>query len=91
MLSILTIGVIVFAISSLVFYFGVKKSFNSAFLVSIITLVSYVIMAQGGFVVNDIYWTRWVFYGLSCPLLAYEISRLIGLDGPKRIFNMRLF
>jgi putative effector of murein hydrolase len=69
MTSILTLGVIVFAISSIIFMIKPKEVFNSPFLVSFVTLISYIIMIQGNYVVDDKYWTRWVFYGISCPLL----------------------
>jgi bacteriorhodopsin len=90
MTTILTLGVITFAISSLYFTIKPKEFFNSAFLVSFITLISYLIMLQGGFVTNDLYWTRWFIYGISCPLLAFEISKNLGLDLSKRIFNVFL-
>lgn len=67
-----------------------KAGFNSAFLVSFVTLVSYVVMLQGKFAINDIYWTRWFVYGISCPLLAFEICKRVGLDLNKSIFNVFL-
>lgn len=47
-------------------------------------------MLQGNFVTNDLYWTRWLFYGISCPLLAFEISKRVGLDIPNRVFALFL-
>jgi bacteriorhodopsin len=90
MSTILILGIIAFSISCIYFIINPKKDFNSAFLVSLVTLFSYFIMLQGNFVNDDLYWTRWIFYGVSCPLLAYEISRKIELELPKRIFNIFL-
>ena len=47
-------------------------------------------MLQGSFVTDDLYWTRWLFYGISCPLLAFEISKRVGLDLQNRVFNIFL-
>jgi bacteriorhodopsin len=90
MTSILTLGIIVFTISSIIFLIKPKEVFNSPFLVSFVTLISYIIMLQGNYVTDDKYWTRWLFYGISCPLLAYEMSKQAGLETPKRIFNIFL-
>lgn len=85
---ILTLGAVVFALSSIYFIINPKKPFNSAFLVSFVTLISYLLMLQGKFVFDDLYWTRWLFYGISCPLLAFEISKKLGMELPKRIFSV---
>jgi bacteriorhodopsin len=90
MSSILSIGILIFSLSSIYFTIKSKPGFNSAFLVSFITLVSYIVMLQGKFSVNDIYWTRWFVYGISCPLLAFEISKRVGLDLNHKIFNVFL-
>jgi bacteriorhodopsin len=90
MSTILILGVIIFIISSIYFTVKPKQGFNSAFLVSFITLVSYIVMLQGKFATYDIYWTRWFVYGISCPLLAFEISKRVGLDLNKSIFNVFL-
>jgi len=83
-------GLVIFAASSLYFYATAKNKngFNTAFLVSFITLISYVLMWQGNFTVTTqagepIYWTRWLFYGLSCTLLMYEIAQLKGMQGQR--------
>lgn len=86
----LTLWLIVFSISSVYFLINPKKGFNSAFLVSFITIISYLIMLEGRFVQNDLYWTRWVFYAFSCSLLSLEISNKIGLDNPKKVYNIFL-
>jgi len=51
-------------------------------------------MLEGGFLVGSpdtgLYWTRWAFYGLSCPLLIYEISKQLGLDNKQNFTNIFL-
>ena len=82
------VGLLIFALSSVYFYLSGRKKngLNSAFLVSFITLVSYVLMWQGGLTVatgagQPIYWTRWLFYSLSCTLLMLEIAQLKRIEG----------
>ncbi len=81
-------GVLIFAVSSAYFYFVGKNrnGLNSAFLVSFVTLVSYVLMWQGDITVvteagQPIFWTRWLFYVFSCTLLMVEIARLKRIKG----------
>ena len=81
-------GLLIFALSSAYFYFSGKDTngLNTAFLVSFITLISYVLMWQGELTVvteagQPVYWTRWLFYALSCTLLMVEISKLKGIQG----------
>ena len=81
-------GLLIFAVSSAYFYFAGKgqNGLNSAFLVSFVTLISYVLMWQGDLTVvtasgQPIYWTRWLFYALSCTLLMVEIAQLKGIQG----------
>ena len=81
-------GMVIFAISSVYFLFASKnrEGLNPAFLVSFVTLTSYVLMWQGDLTVvtqagQAIYWTRWLFYGLSCTLLMLEIAQLKGIKG----------
>jgi len=76
-------GMLIFAISSAYFYFTAKNKngLNPAFLISFITLISYVLMWQGDLTVvtdagQSIFWSRWLFYALSCTLLIYEIAQL---------------
>jgi bacteriorhodopsin len=47
-------------------------------------------MLQGSFVTDNLYWTRWLFYGISCPLLAFEISKRANLNLQNRVFNIFL-
>jgi len=81
-------GLVIFVISSVYFYLvgRNKAGLNSAFLVSFITLISYVLMWQGNLTVvtqagQPIYWTRWLFYALSCTLLMVEIAQLKQIQG----------
>jgi sensory rhodopsin len=81
-------GLVIFGLSSATFWFTSKdrRGFNPAFLVSFITFISYVLMWQGDISVvtqggEPIFWTRWLFYGLSCTLLMVEIARLKKIQG----------
>jgi bacteriorhodopsin len=89
---IIWIGIIIFSISS--FYFAINrknaKVLNSAFLVSLITIVSHVVFLDGQFTGittsgDALYYTRWIAYGFSCTLLAYAMAQKLGITGPKRI------
>jgi sensory rhodopsin len=89
---IFLVGLVVFALSSAYFYWTgrSKTGLNSAFLVSFVTLISYLLMWQGNLIVmtsagEPIYWTRWLFYGLSCTLLMVEIAQLKGIQGGGRV------
>jgi sensory rhodopsin len=84
-------GLLAFALSSVYFYWTGrgKAGLNTAFLVSFVTLISYVLMWQGDLTVEaaageSIYWSRWLFYGLSCTLLMLEIAQLKGIGGGAR-------
>jgi sensory rhodopsin len=86
------VGLVVFALSSTYFYFAGrnKNSLNSAFLVSFVTLISYVLMWQGRLTVvteagQPIFWTRWLFYAVSCTLLMVEIAQVKGLQGGRLV------
>lgn len=81
-------GLLAFVLSSAYFYVTNKNKdkINSAFLVSFVTLISYVLMWQGSLTVitesgEPIYWSRWLFYGASCTLLMYEIAQLKNIKG----------
>jgi sensory rhodopsin len=85
-------GLLIFVVSSAYFYVTgkSKKDLNTAFLVSFITLVSYVLMWQGNLTVvtsagQPVFWTRWLFYGASCTLLMYEIAQLKKIQGGKLV------
>lgn len=86
------VGLVVFALSSTYFYFAGrnKNGLNSAFLVSFVTLTSYVLMWQGKLTVvteagQPIFWTRWLFYAVSCTLLMVEIAQVKGLQGGRLV------
>ena len=88
------VGLVIFAVSSVYFYVTAKdkQGFNTAFLVSFITLISYVLMWQGDLTkVTDagesIYWSRWLFYGASCTLLMVEIAHVKKIAG-KRLLQL---
>lgn len=87
-------GMAIFALSSLYFYFSKKNSgINTAFLVSFVTLASYVLMWDGTFVSQSaggepIFWTRWVFYAISCSLLMLEIARVKGITSSGKVAEL---
>ncbi len=85
---VFAVGLLAFAASSAYFHIAGRRKdgLNSAFLVSFVTLISYVLMWQGDLTVvtqggQPIYWTRWLFYALSCTLLMVEIAQLKGIQG----------
>jgi sensory rhodopsin len=84
-------GLVLFCASSIYFFFANRRKggLNTAFLVSLITTLSYILMLQGNLTVTTedeepIYWTRWLFYGASCTLLIYEIAQVKGIGGGDR-------
>ena len=88
-------GIAIFAISSITFFFTRKKSgkINAAFLVSFVTLASYVLMWGGNFTTQSaggqpIFWTRWLFYAISCSLLMLEIARAKGITSGDKIAEL---
>ncbi|MFW5694273.1 MAG: bacteriorhodopsin [Alkalispirochaeta sp.] len=93
--ALFLIGIVVFVVSSLYFLITQRKPFNTAFLVSFITIASYVVMYEGTFAsvstaTVPIFWTRWVFYAISCTLLTVEISRILNIEKKKSIFLLYL-
>ena len=87
-------GIVIFALSSLFFFFSKKGgSMNTAFLVSFVTLASYVLMWDGTFASQSasgepIYWTRWLFYAISCSLLMLEIARVKGITASEKVTEL---
>jgi bacteriorhodopsin len=84
-LFVLSIGMVIFGLSTAYFaWVGRKKLLNSAFLVSAVTLVSYLVMISGEYVVfvsngisgapEPVFWTRWIAYAFSCSILMYVIA-----------------
>lgn len=81
------IGLMLFAISSTYFHFAGRSrtGLNTAFLVSFVTSISYVLMWQGEIITvteagEPIFWTRWLFYIVSCTLLMVEIAHVKGIQ-----------
>jgi bacteriorhodopsin len=88
-------GMAIFAISSIYFLFTRRKpgGMNTAFLVSFVTLASYTLMWDGAFTVTSpadqpIFWTRWLFYAISCSLLMLEISKSKGITAPGKVAEL---
>jgi len=93
--TIFALGIALFSVSSTYFLFAYKKDFNSAFLVSFLTIVSYTLMLEGSVVSyglngGEVYATRWIFYGLSCTLLMYEIARFLKKSISETVFLLYL-
>lgn len=92
-IMVFQIGAIIFAIASFVFLFiGKKKSFfGTEFFISFITTTSYALMSLGiatslSIDGQTIYWSRWIFYIAACPLLMYDIAKILKIpkeDYPK--------
>ena len=80
------IGVLIFAISSLMFAFLENRRyrqnmFSSHVFVSFFTVISYFVMALALATVSaengqPIYWTRWIFYIGSCSILTIDIATI---------------
>lgn len=93
--SVLMAGMTSFALASMYFLWAYRKEFNSAFLVSFITLISYVVMFEGSLATSgagggEVHASRWLFYGLSCTLLVYEIAKFLGKSMREIIFLLYL-
>jgi len=93
--TVFIIGIAFFAAAATYFLFTYKKDFNSAFLVSFITVISYTFMLEGslasvGAEGGAVYATRWLFYALSCTLLMYEIARFLQKSMSETIFLLYL-
>jgi bacteriorhodopsin len=84
---IFQIGAIIFGIFSFIFlFFGRKKTqFSTEFFISFITATSYALMSLSIATTDSldgqtIYWSRWLFYLVSCPLLIYDISIILKIS-----------
>jgi bacteriorhodopsin len=93
--TVFLVGIALFAAASTYFLFAYRKEFNSAFLVSFITIISYMLMLEGslasvGAEGGVVYATRWLFYGLSCTLLMYEIAKFLQKSLAETIFLLYL-
>jgi sensory rhodopsin len=93
---IFQIGAVIFGIFSFIFLLlGKKKSlFGTEFFISFITATSYAIMSIAVATTESvdgqtIYWSRWLFYIVACPLLVYDIAKILSIikeDYPKLAF-----
>jgi sensory rhodopsin len=93
---IFQIGAVIFGIFSFIFLIlGKKKSlFGTEFFISFITATSYSIMSIGLATSESvdgqiIYWSRWLFYIVACPLLVYDIAKILSIiqeEYPKLAF-----
>jgi bacteriorhodopsin len=93
--TVFLVGIALFAAAATYFLFAYRKEFNSAFLVSFITIISYTLMLEGslasvGAEGGAVYATRWLFYGLSCTLLMYEIAKFLKKSLSESIFLLYL-
>ncbi len=95
---VLIIGLCLFTFSSIFFAYQGGGKFSAPFFVSIVTLVSYIVMFEGGFIFqdssgNDIYWTRWIGYAFSCSFLMYTITSRLNfmLEQKLNIFFLNSF
>jgi len=93
--TVFIVGIILFSVAAAYFLLAYKKPFNSAFLVSFVTIISYTFMLEGSLVSlgaggEAVYATRWLFYGLSCTLLMYEIARFLQKSLSETIFLLYL-
>jgi len=89
------VGIALFSLASTYFLFTHKKEFNSAFLVSFITIISYTLMLEGSLMTigaegGAVYATRWLFYGLSCTLLMYEIAKFLKKSQAETVYLLYL-
>jgi bacteriorhodopsin len=90
--TVLYLGLGIFSLSAFFFGLSKKSKLNTAFLVSFITIISYLIMLEGSFVTQSLageslYWTRWIFYTFSCTLLMYSVGKSLKKDS-KEITQM---
>ena len=86
---IMQAGAVIFAAASLYFLFsGLKKpGFGTEFFISFITTTSYALMSQQVATTvslsgQTIYWSRWLFYMVACPMLMYDTAKALKIpDG----------
>lgn len=93
--TVFIVGIALFSAAAAYFLFAYKKDFNSAFLVSFITIISYTLMLEGSLMSigaegGAVYATRWLFYALSCTLLMYEIAKMLQKTMSETIFLLYL-
>ena len=78
------IGAVIFGLFSFFFLLlgKEKQLFGTEFFISFITTISYALMSIGiatTISLNDqtIYWSRWLFYLTACPLLMYDVAKIL--------------
>jgi len=86
-------GGVIFALASVYFLFigKNKPNFSTEFFISFITTTSYALMSLSIATVVSlggqmIYWSRWLFYMVACPLLMYDTAKVLRIpdrDYPK--------
>lgn len=79
-------GGIIFALASIYFlmYGDKKPNFSTEFFISFITTTSYALMnlgistttTPGG---QTVYWSRWLFYMVTCSLLMYDTAQVLSI------------
>ncbi len=84
-------GMVLFVLSSVYFAITWKRDFNTALLVSVVTLLSYVLLLEGSFATispdgQPQFFPRWILYGVSHALIAYQMTRLLGKRREERAF-----
>jgi len=78
------IGAVLFGLFTFFFLlFGRNKQlFGTEFFISFITMTSYALMSIGIATTvslngQTIYWSRWLFYLAACPLLMYDVAKIL--------------
>jgi len=81
---ILLVGFISFLALSVIFFVMRRqnKNFTAAYLVMAVTALSYLLMLDGSVIAHassgePIYYTRWLFYAISCSLLMLTIIKFL--------------
>ncbi|MFP4644626.1 MAG: bacteriorhodopsin [Spirochaetales bacterium] len=95
MASAAIVGMVLFALSSVYFSLSWRHEFNTAVLVNVVTLLSYLLLLEGSFVSlspdgQPQFFPRWILYGLSHSLIAYQMTRLLGKTPDERTFLLFL-
>ncbi len=83
---VFVIGAVIMLVFAVLFFISRKHNsyFTAAFLVSSVTLVSYLVMLEGSLAGvyssgNFVYYSRWLFYIGSCSILMLSIAKLLDL------------
>jgi len=92
--TILIVSAVIFSFSTGYFFLN-RKKFESDFpwLVSFITVISYVVMIMNLNLYADpvaMLWTRWAGYALSCTILTASLVGIFNIVGKKRVVALVL-